>query len=149
MSLDSLIHTLSNINAIGESTANYFAYKNAGVPAGEALANMGYSIMNGAWRNAAAKEIRHNTGSYMGYAINNAAGYGTPEANYVGTYNTMNALMFSEIFSPRHCHDNIFTSSLYGCGPYGGGYFNGGYFGGGYFGGCGYPSMFSLRGCWC
>lgn len=143
MSLDNAVYAMSNINAILGSTLGYMNAKQNGVPVGNALSDMGFNIMNGALRNAASRDIQQTTGSYLGYAVNSAAGYGNPVANYQGTVGTMGAMMLSM---------PLFTSSLYGCGPYGYGYWNHGFFGGGccnnafMFGG---PSMFGCRGFLC
>lgn len=143
MSLDNAVYAMSNINALLSSTLGYVNAKQNGVPTGYALSDMGYNIMNGALRNAASRDIQQTTGSYLGYAVNSAAGYGNPVANYQGTVGTMGALMLS---TP------LFTSSLYGCGPYGYGYWNSGFFGNGCYNNAfmfGGPSMFGCRGFLC
>lgn len=148
MNLDNAIYALSNINAIMGSSLGYMNDRQNGIPAGYAMSNMGYNIMNGALRNEASRQIHNMTGSYLGYAVNNAAGYGSPEANYAGTMGTIGAAMIS---SPFGIFNPYGTSALYGCGPYGGGYWNSGFFGGC---GCnsfafGGPSLFGIRGFWC
>lgn len=150
MSIENAIYALSNINAIMSSTANYVDNRQNGVPAGYALSDMGYNIMNGALRNEMSRDIQQRTGSYLGYAINNAAGYGNPVANAQGTSGTIAAAMLTSPFGIFGCNPWMMTSSLYGCGPFGGGYY------GGFFPGCydnfmfgGGPSMFGMRGCWC
>lgn len=150
MSLSNTIYALSNINAILGSTTGYLNDKQNGVPTGNALSNMGLNIMHGAVRNAASRDIQQSTGSYLGYAVNNIAGYGNPVANYQGTVGTMGALMLSTPFSIFGCNP-FMTSSLYGCGPFGGGYWNTGFFGGGCCNNYGFygPSMFGMRGFLC
>lgn len=151
MGLDSTIHALSNINAILGSTNGYIRDTQNGIPAGAALSNMGWNIMNGALRNEASREILRHNGSYMGYAVNSIAGYGDPYANYQGTVGTMAAAMMTQpfgIFGGGCCH----TSSLYGCMPFGG--YMGSYFGGGYYDGYTSPFMFGpscfgMNGFWC
>ncbi len=74
MSLDSILYTTSNINAILGSVVGYTQDKNNGVNTSNAIANFGMNVANGMVRNSAAKNIQENTGSYLGYAINSAAG---------------------------------------------------------------------------
>lgn len=150
MSIDNTIYALSNMNALLGSSLGFVNDRQNGVPTGYALSDMGYNIMNGALRNMASRDIQQRTGSYMGYAINNIAGYGNPVANYQGTLGTMGALALSNPFSIFGCSPWM-TSSLYGCGPMGYGYWNSGFFGG-----CGYnpfvfggPSMFGACGFLC
>ncbi len=144
MGLNNTIQALSNINALLGSTVGFINDRQDNMPLGYALSNMSYNIMNGTLRNAMSQDIWHNTGSYVGYAINNAAGYGSPEANYFGTVGTINAAMMSSFLNP--CYN---TSSIYGCGPFGYGNFwgrgcncNTGFMFGG-------PSLFGMRGYLC
>lgn len=149
MSLDNTIYALSNINNLLGGTLGYVRDTQNGVPAGYAMSNAGLNIMNGAIRNEASRDIYRMTGSYMGYAVNNIAGYGNPVANYQGTVGTMGALMLS---MPMNIFNPCMTSTLYGCGPYGAGYWNSGFFGGGCCGNLfmfGGPSMFGCRGFLC
>ncbi len=150
MSLDNAIYALSNFNALMGSTMGMVNARNNGVPAGTALMDFGYNIMNGALRNEASREIQRHTGSYLGYAVNSAAGYGNPVSNYYGTVGTMNAAMLSSPFGIFGCSP-FMTSSIYGCGPFGGGFFNPGFgCGFGRFGfGLGMPSFFSPFGFYC
>lgn len=146
MSLDDAIHALSNFNAIAGSINGYNRDKQNGVSTGDAISNVGYNLLNGVLRNEASREILYNNGSYLGYAVNAAAGYGDPVSNYQGTMGTISAAMLTQpygIFGCRPMH----TSLLYGCGPFGGGYWGGGC-------GCGRPlfggpSFFGMRGFWC
>lgn len=151
MSIDNTIYALSGINNLLGGTLGFINDKQNGVPTGYAMSNAGLNIMNGAIRNEASRDIQQMTGSYLGYAVNNLAGYGNPVANYQGTVGTMGALMLSMPMNIFGCAPWM-TSSLYGCGPYGYGYWNSGFFGGGccnnpyMFGG---PSMFGCRGFLC
>ncbi len=150
MSINNTIYALSNINNLLGGMLGYVNDTRNGASTGYALSNAGLNIMNGAIRNEASRDIQQMTGSYLGYAVNNAAGYGNPVANYRGTLGTMGALMLSTPFSIFGCSPCM-TSSLYGCGPYGYGYWNSGFFGGScynpfMFGG---PSMFGCRGFLC
>ena len=151
MSIDSLIYGLSNVNAIMGLALGYSRDKSDGLSTGGALANFGMNVTSGLMRNSVAKNIQENSGSYLGYAVNSAAGYGSPEANNKATMGLLGASMLTSpygifgIMSPY--------STLYGCGPYGNGYWNSGFFGGG----CGCnslfmfsgPTMFGLNGFWC
>ena len=85
MSLDNLIYGLSNVNAIMGSALGYSRDKSSGVSTEGAFANFGMNVANGLMRNTVAKGIQENSGSYLGYAINSTAGYGSPEANSKGT----------------------------------------------------------------
>ena len=151
MSIDNTIYALSNINAIMGSALGYSRAKQNGVDSASALTDFGLNVASGAIRNEAARDIQRNSGSYIGYAINSAAGYGDLESNS----RAINGLIGASILtSPFGIFGNPFmTSALYGCGPYGGGFWNSGFFGGGC--GCGNrfmfgaPSMFGMNGFWC
>lgn len=148
MSLDNAIYALSNVNALMGSTMGLIDARNNGVPTGDALMNFGYSVMNGALRNEASREIQRHTGSYLGYAVNSMAGYGNPVSNYVGTVGTIGAAMVSSPFGIFGCNP-FMTSTIYGCGPFGGGFFG---FTPGFrpFGcGLGIPSFFGPCGFYC
>lgn len=136
MGLDNTIYALSNMNAILGSTLGYVNDKQSGVSTGNALSNFGTNIMNGAFRNAVSRDIQQTSGSYLGYAVNSAAGYGNPVSNYQGTVGTIGAAMLTSPFGIFGCNPYMMTSSIYGCGPFGGGYL-----GGGMFGGCGCNSL--------
>ena len=118
MSLDSILYTTSNINAILGSVVGY---------------------------------TQENTGSYLGYAINSAAGYGSSEANAKGTSALIGASLLTSPFGIFGMMNPY--STLYGCGPYGNGFWNSGFFGRGC--GCntpfmfGGPTMFGMNGFWC
>lgn len=149
MSIDSAIYALSNFNALAGSALGAVDAKNQGASAGSALMGFGFNVMNGALRNEAAREIQHHTGSYLGYAINSAAGYGNPVANARGTMGLIGASMLTSPFGIFGCGFNPYmTSTIYGCGPFGGGFFGGGC-------GCGTgfmfggPTFFGVRGFWC
>lgn len=134
MNLDNTIYAMSNINALLGSTLGYVNAKQNGVPTSYALYDMGNSIMNGAIRNAASRDIQRATGSYLGYAVNNAAGYGNPVADYQGTVGTMNALMLSTplaLFNSSCCYGGYFNN----CGNFGYG--------------LGMPSYFTPMGFYC
>lgn len=149
MGLDNTLYTLSNVNAILGSAVGFADARNNGVPVGDALMDFGFNVMNGAIRNEAARDIRRHTGSYLGYAVNSAAGYGNPVANAQGTMGLIGASMVTSPFGIFGCGFNPYmTSSIYGCGPFGGGFFGGGCgCGPGFmFGG---PSFFGVRGFWC
>lgn len=151
MSIDNAIYALSNINNLLGGMLGYVSDTKNGASVSCALSNAGLNIMNGAIRNEASHNIQQMTGSYLGYAINNAAGYGNPVANYQGTVGTMGALMLSTPFSIFGCNPWM-TSSLYGCGPFGGGYWNSGFLSGrcNSFGfGLGMSSCFSPMGFYC
>ncbi len=149
MSLDNAIHALSNVNALLGSTAGFATARQNGVPAGEALTDFGFNIMNGVIRNEAAEDIRRRSGSYLGYAVNSLAGYGNPAANYKGTVGLIGASMLTSPFGIFGCGFSPYmTSTIYGCGPFGGGFFGGGC-------GCsnpflfGGPTIFGPRGFLC
>lgn len=159
MSLDNAIYALSNFNAIMGSLNGFNRDKQNGVPIADAFGNMSNNMIGGMLRNYGSKEIANETGSYLGYAVNNAAGYGSPEANAQGITGTINAAMLTSpygIFGAYNGFNPWMTSSLYGCGPMGGGFWGGGgFFGGGC--GCSYnspfiltgPTMFGMRGFYC
>lgn len=146
MSIDNWIYGLSNINAALGSVMGYVDNKQAGMPTGYALANAGSSLSNGIFRNEMSRQILNHTGSYLGYAVNGAAGYGNPISDYYGTRGTFGAAM---LMAPwNFCNPYMMTSSLYG------GFWGGSYFGGcgcnNYFGyGLGMPSMFGPCGFYC
>lgn len=158
MSIDSAIHALSGFNVLMGSINGYNRDKQDGVPANEALFNMGQNMLGGTLRNQGSREILHSSGSYLGYALNNAIGYDSPEATAQGINATINAAMLTSpyglfgggYFGGGYMHNPWMTSSIYGCGPYGGGYFGGGC-------GCAYnspfiitgPTMFGRTGFWC
>ncbi len=148
MSLDNAIYALSNVNALMGSTLGMVEARNNGASPGEALMGFGLSVMNGAARNAVSHEIQRHTGSYLGYAVNNIAGYGNPVSDYAGTIGTIGAAMVSSPFGIFGCSPYM-TSTIYGCGPFGGGFF--GYSPGfGPFGsGFGFPSFFGPCGFYC
>ena len=149
MSIDNAIHALSNFNAVMGSVNSMVDAKNNGVPTSDALIDFGFNVTNGVLRNAAAQDIQQRSGSYLGYAINSAAGYGNPVANAQGTMGLIGASMLTSPFGIFGCGFNPYmTSTIYGCGPFGGGFFGGGCgCGSGFmFGG---PSFFGVRGFWC
>ncbi len=146
MSLDNAIYALSQVNSLLGSTIGYINDRQNGASAGYALSNMGYNIMNGAFRNEASREILNSSGSYLGYAVNNIAGYGNPVANYQGTLGT---IMSAAITSPYGIFGCNPMSSIYGCSPFGGGYFNRWFPGGGCCNNFGGPSFFAQRGFFC
>ena len=149
MSLDNLIYGLSNVNATMGSALGYSRDKSSGVSTEGAFANFGMNVANGLMRNTVAKGIQENSGSYLGYAINSTAGYGSPEANSKGTVGLLGASLLTSpygIFGMMSPY-----STIYGCGPYGNNYWNSGFFGCGcnspfMFAG---PTMFGMRGFWC
>ncbi|MFQ8625014.1 MAG: hypothetical protein ACLSA2_00255 [Candidatus Gastranaerophilaceae bacterium] len=118
MGLDNAIYALSNVNALMGSTLGYVDAKNRGANTGDALMGFGLNVMNGAIRNEAAKDIRDRTGSYLGYAVNSAAGYGTPEANYRGTMGLIGASMLTSPFGIFGCGYSpyMMPSMIYGGG---------------------------------
>ena len=122
MSLDNAIYALSNFNALMGSTLGMVDARKNGVPAGDALMGFGFNVMNGALRNEVSREIQQHTGSYLGYAVNNIAGYGNPVSNYNGTVGTIGAAMVSSPFGIFGCNP-FMTSTIYGCGPFSGGFF--------------------------
>ena len=155
MSLSKLNYTLSNINAVLGSTVNYIYDKQQGDKSGSAEVNFGLNVANGLARNQIAEGIRRNTGSYMGYVMNNLAGYGDATANAQGMMGLMGASIMTNPF--------MFSGGCYGptytyCQPmmpampmYGGGYYGGGMcgtmFGGGAFFDVNRP--FGMGGCCC
>lgn len=152
MGLDNAIYALSNANALMGSALGYVDAKNRGANTGDALMGFGFNVMNGAIRNEAAKDIRDRSGSYLGYAVNSAAGYGTPEANYRGTMGLIGASMLTSPFGIFGCGYSpyMMPSMIYGGGM---GMWGGSFFGGGC--GCnnafmfGGPTLFGPRGFWC
>lgn len=147
MSLDNAIYALSNVNTILGNAFNFNKSVQDGTAKSDALLNFGMNTANGIMRNAVARNIQENTGSYIGYTINSMANKGASETG------TTNALMLASIMSsPQAMYglNPFMTSSIYGCGPYGRG-FVGNYFGGCYsnpfmFAG---PSMFGMNSFWC
>lgn len=131
MSLSQVNFILSNINAWLGSANNAIEEKNNGADWGTSIMNFGRHAMNGTVRNIVAKDIYESTGgdrfggSYLGYMVNTAAGYGTDEADQKGTAGLFGASMLTSMMNP-----------FGGC--YGGGFYSGGFcgpsvFGGGYF----------------
>lgn len=147
MSLDNAIYAMSTVNTIMDNVLNLNKSVKDGTPKSDALLNFGMNTANGIMRNAVARSIQQNTGSYIGYTINSMANNGTS-----GTAAT-NALMLASIMSSpqtMYGYNPFMTSSIYGCGAYGRGFV------GNYFGGCcsnpfmfAGPSMFGMNGCWC
>lgn len=78
MSIDNTIYALSGINNLLGGALGYVKDTQNGMPIGYAMSNAGLNIMNGAIRNEASRDIQQMTGSYLGYAVNNLAGYGNP-----------------------------------------------------------------------
>lgn len=111
MSIDKAMYALSNVNAILGSGLTYQQRLQNGEAVGPATAEFGMNILSGAMRNEIARDIRHTTGSNLGYLVNNMAGYGTPEANYKGTAGLMATSLFTTAMSPWN----------YGCGGFFGG----------------------------
>ena len=148
MSLDNAIHALSNFNAVMGSFNSMVDAKNNGVPTSDALIDFGFNVSNGVLRNAAARDIHNRSGSYLGYAINSAAGYGNPISNTNATIGLIGASMLTSPFGIFGYGFNPYmTSSIYGCSPFGGGFFGGCGWGPGFtFGG---PSFFGPRGFIC
>lgn len=168
MSLDNAIYALSNFNAIMGGINGFNRDKQNGVPIADAISNFGFNTAGGLFRNSASKAIAQETGSYLGYAVNNSAGYGTAEANAQGTTATINTAMITSPYGIFGAYNNPYMmSSIYGYGPMGGYWNGGGFFGGGcgpmmggfWGGGCGCnhgspfimtgPTMFAPRGFWC
>ena len=98
-----------------------------------------------------SKDIQQTTGSYLGYAVNSAAGYGNPVSNYNGTVGTLNAALLTSPFAFCSFNPYMMTSSIYGCNPFNDGFFGSGMFGGYNNFGCGLgvPSFFSPMGFYC
>lgn len=148
MGLDNAIYAISTVNTFLGNALNYNNAVQNGTPRSDALMNLGMNTATGVMRNAVARNIQENTGSYIGYAINSMA-------NKTGNETAAtNALMMASIMSSPQmmygCNPFV-TSSIYGCGPYGRGFV------GNYFGGCccgtpfmfAGPSMFGINGFWC
>lgn len=106
MSIEKTTFMLSNLNALLGSGLTYQQQIKDGVPVGQATTEFGMNIFNGAMRNEIARDIRHTTGSNLGYIINGMAGYGNPEANAKGTAGLLGASLFTSMMSPWN----------YGCG---------------------------------
>lgn len=106
MSIEKTTFMLSNLNALLGSGLTYQQQIKDGVPLGQATTEFGMNIFNGAMRNEIARDIRHTTGSNLGYIINGMAGYGNPEANAKGTAGLLGASLFTSMMSPWN----------YGCG---------------------------------
>ena len=124
--INNAIYALSNINALGQSFLNYRDNLKSGTSYADATLGLGFSIMNAGARNLASREIADSTGSYLGYAVNNTAGYGTPEADAKGTAGTIAAAQLSSpwgLFS-------MMPSVSYMPMPYMGRPMMGGFFGG-------------------
>ncbi len=143
MSLSNAIYALSNINALGGSLLGYSEAKSNGASTGEALTDFGFNVMNGAIRNVWARDIQQHTGSYLGYAVNSAAGYGNPQSNALGTLGLVNATMITSPFGIFGCNP-FMTSMIYN--PFGGSFFGGGCCCNNNFM---FPSFFGGGGFWC
>lgn len=121
-----LNYKLSHINNILESSNSALEGKLNGQKAGDILIDFGSNVTNGALRNEIAYDIKRTTGSDLGIAVNNAAGYGSAEANQKGMQGLIGASLFS----------GLFNNSWFGGGccapmfPPMGGCFGGGYMGG-------------------
>lgn len=123
---------MSNANAVMGSALGAAEDKAYGESTGTTIMNFGMNVANGAVRNQVAYNMRRNTGSNLGFMINNMAGYGYPEANARGTMGLMGASIMTSMMGP--------WGGGYGCGPmmggmWGGSPFYGGGFGGGFGGG--------------
>ena len=115
MSLDNASNALSNVNAILGSGLTYQQRLQNGEALGPATTEFGMNIFTGALRNQAAKDIKHSTGSDIGYLINNLAGYGTPEANAKGTAALLGTSLFaSSMMSPWGYGPYLSTPMFYG-----------------------------------
>lgn len=148
MSLGKVNYILSNINAVLGSGVNYIYDKQQGDKSGAAEVNFGLNVMNGVARNAIAEGIRRDTGSYLGYTVNNLAGYGDATSNAQGMVGLMGASVLTNPFIMRGgCYGPSLFSGYFAppvytvpVAPmpmpmYGGGYFGGGFCGGTVFGG--------------
>lgn len=110
--LSSTINALANFNAVTGSFLNYNEETKKGVSTVDALSNLSWNIAGGLLRNQASKAIADTTGSYLGYAINSNAGYGTAEANEKGTAGT---ILAAQLSSPWGMFGGIpYMTSYYG-----------------------------------
>lgn len=118
-------YKLSNINNLLESSNSALEGKLNGQKASDILIDFGMNVTNGALRNEIAYDIKRTTGSDLGIAINDAAGYGSAAANQKGMQGLMGASLFNGLFG---------RSWFGGCGGgypvMGGGCCNNGFMGG-------------------
>ncbi len=143
MSLGKLNYVLSNVNAVLGSGVNYIYDKQQGDKSGAAEVNFGMNVVNGLARNAIAEGIRRDTGSYLGYTVNNLAGYGDATANAQGMVGLMGASLVTNPFMyGGFCGPSVFSGycappmAMYSMPmmPMYGGYYGGGFCGGSMFG---------------
>ena len=73
MGLDNAIYAISTVNTLLGNALNYNNAVQNGTPRSDALMNLGMNTATGVMRNAVARNIQENTGSYIGYAINSMA----------------------------------------------------------------------------
>lgn len=88
-------YNLSNVNNILSSTNTALDGITKKQSASDILIDFGKNIISGALRNDIAYDMKRTTGSDLGIAINDMAGYGTAAANQKGMQGLMGASVFS------------------------------------------------------
>lgn len=122
-----LNYKLSHINNILECSNSALEGVQKKQKASDILIDFGQNLTNGALRNEIAYDIKYTTGSDLGIAINDNAGYGSAAANQKGMQGLMQASLFTGLFGRSCCSGGGF----YGMSPMMGGCYNGGFIGGG------------------
>lgn len=135
-------YKLSNINNLLECTNTALEGVNNKQHASDILIDFGSNLTGGALRNEIAYDIKRTTGSDLGIAINDSAGYGSSAANKKGMQGLMGASLFTGLFNRSSCCGG----GMFGGFPMMG--MTGGYsmYGGSYMGGMTYASPGILGG---
>lgn len=119
-----LNYKLSHINNLLDCTNTALEGVHKKQSASDILIDFGSNLTGGALRNEIAYDIKHSTGSNLGIAINDAAGYGSRQANQKGMQDLMGASLFTGMFGGMGCCNGMYGGfpMTGGCYPMGGGY---------------------------
>ena len=117
-----LNYKLSNINNLLECTNSALDGVTKKQKASDILIDFGTNIVNGAVRNEIAYDMKRTTGSDLGIAINDAAGYGSAAANQQGMQGLMSASLFSGMFGNTCCGGGMMGFPMMGMGGCMGGF---------------------------
>lgn len=115
-------YNMSNINNLLGSTNSALEGAAQKQKASDILIDFGKNIMSGALRNEIAYDMKRATGSDLGIAINDVAGYGTKEANQKGMQGLMGASVFNGMLGGGCCGGYMGGYPMMGMGGCMGGY---------------------------
>ena len=98
--VNSWIFGLNSLNAGLGGLNNYLDAKNAGASTGDAVASGTTTAALNFGRVAVAESMRQDYGNYMGYAVNNLAGWNGPQSNAVGYAGLFGVGMMQQMMRP-------------------------------------------------